>query len=43
MLQKDKMLKGNTMMISEDFHKDVINKRDHLIKFAKEVSYVLLL
>ena len=36
-LQKAKMLKGSNILISEDYPKDVMEKRKHLIKFAKEV------
>ena len=32
------MLKGTNILISEDFPKDVMEKRSHLIKFAKEVK-----
>ena len=31
------MLRGTTILISEDFPKKVIEKRQQLIKFAKEV------
>ena len=36
-LQKAKMLKGSNILISEDYPKDVMEKRKHLIKFAKAV------
>ena len=35
------MLKGTNILISEDFPKDVMEKRSHLIKFAKEVITLL--
>ena len=37
-LQKSKTLKGCHVVISEDFPRDVMIKRRHLIKFAKQVS-----
>ena len=37
-LQKSKTLKGCHVVISEDFPRDVMLKRRHLIKFAKQVS-----
>ena len=36
-LQKAKMLKGSNILISEDYPKDVMEKRKQLIKFAKAV------
>ena len=38
MLQKSKMLRGTNILISEDFPKNVLEKREQLVKFAKEVS-----
>ena len=37
-LQKSKTLKGCHVVISEDFPRDVMLKRRHLIRFAKQVS-----
>ena len=36
-LQKSKTLRGSHIVISEDFPRDVMIKRRHLIKFAKQV------
>ena len=40
-LQKSKTLKGCHVVISEDFPRDVMLKRRHLINFAKQVSIKL--
>ena len=41
-LQKSKMLRGINILISEDFPKNVLEKREQLVKFAKEVSEVVM-
>ena len=41
-LQKSKMLRGTNILISEDFPKAVLEKREQLVKFAKEVREVVL-
>ena len=38
-LQKSKTLRGSHIVISEDFPRDVMIKRRHLIKFAKQVRH----
>ena len=40
MLQKSKSLKGSSIVISEDFPRDIMQKRRHLIKFAKQVNII---
>ena len=42
-LQKSKTLRGSQIVISEDFPRDVMLKRRHLIKFAKQVRIKNLL
>ena len=36
-LQKAQMLRGSNILISEDFPKNILKKREQLVKFAKEV------
>ena len=38
-LQKSKSLRGSSIVISEDFPRDIMGKRRHLIKFAKQVRH----
>ena len=38
-LQKSKSLRGSSIVISEDFPRDIMAKRRHLIKFAKQVRH----
>ena len=40
-LQRANLLKGATILISEDFPQKVVKKRELLIKYAKKVSLVL--
>ena len=40
-LQRANLLKGTTILISEDFPQKVVKKRELLIKYAKKVSLVL--
>ena len=37
-LQRANLLKGTTILISEDFPEKVVKKRELLIKYAKQVS-----
>ena len=39
-LQKSKSLRGSSIVISEDFPRDIMAKRRHLIKFAKQVRHI---
>ena len=41
-LQKAKSLRGSHILISEDFPRDIMKKRRHLIKFAKQVNNPVL-
>ena len=42
-LQKAQMLRGTNILISEDFPKNILEKREQLVKFAKEVRGMVFL